>query len=684
MSGSKAKQLSSLFVSISAKKKPSNSSSSNSLDPVIETLTEFLPSSNSSPLRASSKIKLTFNSSIANSAAAASHSISPAESVDKALLKSISSIVVDSISRSKSKIKDLPASEAYEEDASKENVLEIPWFSTKFSNNVSVRRKEVSRDRKNRWIFKNTQKFRFDRLVAMCGEKLGTEATLKVFGKLGRETGVKEYNALIRLCIDKARLSDDEEAALDHIHNAYQLFKGMREQGIIVGNYLLALCENDKKEELLQLLKIVDITKTPPLEFVPSIFKSLGRLLLEDHAEKTISAFKASEIGAENISYFIWNYVINMPNQLVEDVIPKFNSLHEKLDVTPSSKSFEKLIENFCDSAEVHAALSVIDEICRLGLPLSSELFNPILQAVEENCEFELHWGLGPAHTGYGDKVNSIYDAMRRHDLNPNGEMFRCMINLRVKMKDFQGAYNMLADMKILGMEPTASIYNCILAGYFREAGNFALGLVLLCLFKNIHAALKIVDQMKSDSVEPDSQTFSYLICNCECEEDIIKYYEEMRNARVRATKQVYMSLINAYANCGQFEKAKQVLGEQGIPVKNINEIKSVLVSVLSSSEHLSDALEIYDEDNLHCEGNLDRMLQLLGELSDLDFWLDGCSRVVSYCIRHENLCAVVELLKQIKDKNAAFTKTVLEQMATEDIELDSNSKQDEGQLHPL
>ncbi|KAK9155861.1 hypothetical protein Sjap_003341 [Stephania japonica] len=184
---------------------------------------------------------------------------------------------------------------------------------------------------------------------------------------------------------------------------------------------------------------------------------------------------------------------------------------------------------------------------------------------------------------------------------------------------------------------------------------------------------------MKSDSVEPDSQTFSYLICNCECEEDIIKYYEEMQNAGVRATKQVYMSLINAYANCGQFEKAKQVLGEQGIPVKNINELKSVLVSVLASSEHLSDALEIYDEvqqsgghlepkaiialiENLHCEGNLDRMLQLLGELRDLDFWLDGCSRIVSYCIRHEYLSAVVELLKQIKDKDAAFTKTVLEQ----------------------
>jgi len=37
------------------------------------------------------------------------------------------------------------------------------------------------------------------------------------------------------------------------------------------------------------------------------------------------------------------------------------------------------------------------------------------------------------------------------------------------------------------------------------------------------------------------------------------KYYEEMKQAGVQATKRIYMSLIDAYAASGKFEKAKQV-----------------------------------------------------------------------------------------------------------------------------
>lgn len=39
----------------------------------------------------------------------------------------------------------------------------------------------------------------------------------------------------------------------------------------------------------------------------------------------------------------------------------------------------------------------------------------------------------------------------------------------------------------------------------------------------------------------------------------LYKYYEEMKQAGVQATKRIYMSLIDAYAASGQFEKAKQV-----------------------------------------------------------------------------------------------------------------------------
>lgn len=39
-----------------------------------------------------------------------------------------------------------------------------------------------------------------------------------------------------------------------------------------------------------------------------------------------------------------------------------------------------------------------------------------------------------------------------------------------------------------------------------------------------------------------------------------------------------------------------QVVSNKGIPVKNLNEIKSVLVSALASHGQMSDALDIYEE----------------------------------------------------------------------------------------
>ncbi|KAL6975313.1 hypothetical protein U1Q18_024109 [Sarracenia purpurea var. burkii] len=173
---------------------------------------------------------------------------------------------------------------------------------------------------------------------------------------------------------------------------------------------------------------------------------------------------------------------------------------------------------------------------------------------------------------------------------------------------------------------------------------------------------------MERADVKPDSQTFSYLIGNCDREEDIVKYYEEMNLTGVPSTKYIIMALINAYAACGQFEKAKQVVLDKGIPIKGLHEIKSVLVSALASHGQISDALKIYEEikkagcnlepkailyliENLRSDGELSRLLQLLKELDDPDYWIDGCCRVILYCVQYRHLSSTVDLLKQLKDK---------------------------------
>lgn len=116
------------------------------------------------------------------------------------------------------------------------------------NNDISLRRKKVSRERKQKWVYKNTQTSRFDRLVKMCAVKLGTDATLELFGRLGRETGLKEYNSLIGHCIQRARDANDEEVSLEEIYKGCQLFKTMKELGFKIeeatyGQFLMYLID---------------------------------------------------------------------------------------------------------------------------------------------------------------------------------------------------------------------------------------------------------------------------------------------------------------------------------------------------------------------------------------------------------------------------------------------------------
>lgn len=71
----------------------------------------------------------------------------------------------------------------------------------------------------------------------------------------------------------------------------------------VAENYLLALCESDRKKELLQLLEIVDMMKLSPPNSA-NIFRSLGRLSLESSAENFLMAFKNCSTFIKHCYYF--------------------------------------------------------------------------------------------------------------------------------------------------------------------------------------------------------------------------------------------------------------------------------------------------------------------------------------------------------------------------------------------
>lgn len=139
-----------------------------------------------------------------------------------------------------------------------------------------------------------------------------------------------------------------------------------------------------------------------------------------------------------------------------------------------------------------------------------------------------------------------------------------------------------------------------------------------------------------------------------------------MKQAGVQATKRIYMSLIDAYAASGQFDKAKLVLLEPDVPARYQNELKSELISALASHGKRADALSIYEEmKKTNCQvdpksiislieysdsnGDLNTLVQLADDLQDDNSWIDGFFRMILFAVRNRKSSNILDLLKRNK-----------------------------------
>lgn len=597
--------------------------------------------------------------------------------------------------------------------------------------NISFHRREILRDRKKRRVIRVMQDRRFGELMKVYGKRLGPETTLDLLGKLGRENGVKEYTAMIELCVKKAEENPNEEEASKQICMAFGLLDKIRERGLfperfsykpliayvankgmveefqflveqtrednaelseeelsyykmvlwikegnrdevlalcnlvlchsnkrrsnlgtLAAGFLLALSENDWTEEILRLLEKVEITEISSLVCLTNIFKCFGRCILQEAAEKCILTFKTEGVKLHKLSDFICDFALSLTNMELEKVILIFKSMHEKLEVQPSSSSYNTLIEYCCETFEVHIALDLFEEMCKAGLEISAKTFHPIMQASEKRNELDL--------------VLPIYKMMRSYDVKPTGETFKYMINSVVKMKNFEAAYNLLDEMRELDMRPTTQLYNAIMAGYFRE--------------NNVCRGLAVLKQMKNADVKPDADTYSYLIHYAKSEKEAVKYYEEFQRLGIPSSKYVYMALIHVFANSGNFLKAKEIVKDERKHEKYLTEIKSAFIIALMSNGRVSEAFEIYDEikqagdvpeskairsliESLGKQGKFTEMFQLLHEYKDKEDWCYACSLTALSCIKHKQLSSAIDLLQQLKEMDRSLVDIVCDQI---------------------
>lgn len=597
--------------------------------------------------------------------------------------------------------------------------------------NMSFRRRELLRDRKKRRVIRVMQDRRFGELLKVYGKRLGAEATLNLLGKLGRENGVKEYTAMIELCVKRAEENPNEEETSKQICMAFGLLDKMRECGLfpdrlsykpliayvankgmveefhclveqtrednadmseeelsyyemvlwikegnrdevlalcnlvlchsnerrsdlgtLAAGFLLALSENDWTDEILRLLEKVEITEISSLECLTNIFKCFGRSTLQEAAENCILAFKTEGVKLHKLSDFICDFALSLTNMELEKIILIFQSMHEKLEVEPSSSSYNTLIEYCCETFEVHIALDLFEEMCKAGLQISAKTFHPFMQASEKRNELDL--------------VLPIYKMMRNYDVKPTGETFKYMINSVVKMKNFEAAYNLLDEMRELDMRPTAQLYNAIMAGYFRE--------------NNVCRALAVLKQMKNANVKADADTYSYLIHHAKSEGEAVKYYEELQRSGIPSSKYVYMALIHVFVKFGNFLKAKEIVKDKKKHEKYLTEIKSAFIIALMSKGRVSEAFEIYDEikqagdvpeakamrsliEPLGKQGKFTEMFQLLHEYKDKEDWCYACSLSVLSCIKHKQLSSAIDLLQQLKEMDRSLVDIVCDQI---------------------
>ncbi|XP_076959699.1 pentatricopeptide repeat-containing protein At4g04790, mitochondrial-like [Bidens hawaiensis] len=630
------------------------------------------------------------------------------------LLRRLKSIVSDVVVLPEPEPESEPEEDNYDQPLA--HLLDSSWPCLISNTAAQLQRREVSRDRKQGWFFKSSQSNRFEKLMKLCAQKLGSVATIEVFNRLDRQTGVKEFNCMIEVCIEKARNAVDEDAALEEFHRAYMVFETMRTRGFEIGEvtygpFLMFIidmgfveefhffCDTIKKEnpkclprlayyEMLLWITVGDEEKIQKLienahdndnsNFNESYLIALCEADRQEEVSILLETINIKKVSSKENMELLFK---SLGMLLLESHAKKF--ILELKTEDKGEHDLSNLIFSYTISMPKIHVSSYVENFknlhAELEVPTSSGSHEKLIKACCNSLEVHLAIDLldSMLEDGLKVKINTVNSILAacyasceytlvhcpshsffdHESITPNAETFRIMIGMCVKMKDFDRAYDMIEELVKLDLLPTANMYNAIMGGYFRQ--------------KNFSKGLMVLKQMDASNIKPDSQTFSYIIGNCNSEYDINKYRRELRDSGVQPTKHIYMALINAYTACGLSEKAKEVLSDKGIPAINLNELKSVLVSALATNGQLADALEVYEEikqldaklepkaiisliEHLQSEGELSRLLQLLNQLQNSELWDDGCARIILYCVRHKLSDSAVDLLKQRMEKSSA------------------------------
>ncbi|GLJ21203.1 hypothetical protein SUGI_0388280 [Cryptomeria japonica] len=644
------------------------------------------------------------------------------------------------------------ASEQVSQDSALDSLLNIPWFPLPIkhlpedyhktysppyripSDTTSSRRKELSRERKKKRVIKTMQKYRFGELIKTYGKMIGGEVNLDILGELGRESGLREYNAMIEVCVNKAKETADEKGSLKQLNTASTVFERIREQGMQPDKFsyrpLFAYVANKGMAEefycLVQqmeedgvnisdigyfemVLWIKDGNKDEVVGLCDQVLRSesdkgsaladgfLLALSENDWTEEALGLLEKVEITQVSalvclISIFKW-----LGRARLQERAEKY--IHA---LKTKGTEQDSLSDFMCEYA-----LSLMDmeleEIIlifkgmheHLGVQPSSSSYNKLIEhycgtfkvhmavdLIEEMCKAGLNVSAETFHpilhacerTNELELVPLTYAVMRNYGLQPTGETVKYVVNSFLKMKNFKAVYNLLEEMRELKIRPTVHLYNSIMAAYFRE--------------NNDSQAMAILKEMEDADLKPDAETYSCLIYHSKSLKTSEKHLKKMKRLNIPPSKHVYMALINVYVNHDKISKAKEIVKDQRDEDYSI-EITSTLITALASNGRVSEAFEIYEEikkvgqvpepkairiliEHLGMQSKFSEMFRLLNEYRDKQDWYSVCSKIVLCCIEHRQISHAIDVLQQLKVREKSSVDIVCNEIFS--LVCDSNT----------
>ncbi|RHN44094.1 putative pentatricopeptide [Medicago truncatula] len=220
---------------------------------------------------------------------------------------------------------------------------------------------------------------------------MGAVDEFKMFSKLIKD---HNHNSISRLGYYDMLMwirVNDEEMIRDACE--YITIEDRKRTSKLRENYFLALCESDRKEQISDVSKNTNITEFAS-KSISNILKSLGRLQLKSEAEKLLLDYSEDHDDWEDyndISNFIASYAVSIPNLEVEHLIKEIENLHDLMNISPSSSTYEKLILYCCGKNKVDAAIYVVDKMCEAFCMPSSHVMQSVLETCSEtNLDFQV------------------------------------------------------------------------------------------------------------------------------------------------------------------------------------------------------------------------------------------------------------------------------------------------------